>query len=84
MRIEHAVPWDPAQPTPKLYDLRVALSSGDVVTSYVGLRSWSVPTPGLGRAPDGPVLEGVDLAGRDMLATGVDTREACHGLCAVR
>eukprot|EP01049_Picozoa_sp_SAG25_P023741 SAG25_NODE_10296_length_339_cov_0.858333_1_plen_64_part_00 len=39
---------------------------------------------GAGRAPDGPVLEGVDLAGRDMLATGVDTREACHGLCAVR
>ena len=76
-----AVPWDPADDIPKLYDLRVALSSGDVVTSYVGLRSWAVPIPSFGRAPDGPMLHGVNLGGDDMLVATTATQGACKSLC---
>eukprot|EP01051_Picozoa_sp_SAG22_P006006 SAG22_NODE_378_length_11517_cov_26.335523_5_plen_599_part_00 len=60
MRLKLPLPpilWDPDAAVPHLYDLRVQLSSGDEVTSYFGLRTWTL-SHGFGAAPEGPLLEG--------------------------
>ena len=57
--------------------------SGDRVTSYFGLRTWTLP-PGFGAAPEGPLLEGVDLGGPDMHASAVADRASCRAGCEAR
>lgn len=78
--------WSHAEP--HLYDLIVTMASGDVVTSYFGLRTFELGNGTF--VPSGPYMENFDRAGADMAPCGSSgcvlaadaTAQDCENQCS--